>query len=210
MRQLATILGVIFFFSHGDLKGQLAITGSVGTNSANLITSSEIIPKTTSKLGYFLEVRPSFKLDDRLSAGLGIQYSAKDYLYVANSAGPVVGTPIDRWRISYLDFLPQAAISVTNFLSFYAGLNVGFKVAEPVYVNGKWQELVLPFYKPLDIGALLGVRFSYKRVELSAHYNRGLVSINDLVFTDEQGQFIENSKIFVQNFQVGLGYRFEL
>lgn len=189
-------------FVHTLLHAQFGLGVSAGLNAGRSIYVNRPW-KTSPALNYFAEIRPVYHFSSRWSAGLGLQFSQKGH---APAPGGIV--PADL-RLRLIDLLPALEFQVADYLGIYGGMNVGFKLSEEWKFSGEWEKPVfVELINQVDIGALIGVRLYYGNFCFSAHYNRSLVSVDDIIFTDENGNDIEESKMLLENAQVGVGYVF--
>lgn len=158
---------------------------------------------TDPAVNYFAGIRPAYQFGERWNAGLGLQFSQKGHASAAN--GDFITTDM---RLRYIDILPSVEYRFLSFLSVYGGANIGYLLTEQWKFLDQWTEPIVDILNPVDIGGLLGLRFYYQNFYLGAHYNRSLVSVDGIIFTDENGNEIEGTKMLLENVQVGLGYVF--
>lgn len=191
-----------FFFVHNMLQAQFDLSVSAGLNAGKSVYIDRPW-KTSPALNYFAEIRPVYHFSPRWSAGLGVQFSQKGHVPAPNGIVPA------DLRLRFIDLLPALEFRVADYLGIYGGMNVGFKLSEEWKFSDEWEKPVfVELINQVDIGALMGVRLYYKNFCFSAHYNRSLVSVDDITFTDENGNDIEGSKMLLENVQAGVGYVF--
>jgi len=163
------------------------------------------IQETEYRMNFFAEIRPGFRFSDRLNASLGLQFTQKGCAYLDPSPFPSI---IDL-RLRYIDFLPQAEYRFLDFLSAYAGFNVGVKLSEEYRINEAWLKTPVTFFNDLDFGALLGIRAYLGNFYLGAHFNQSITSVMTFYTTDNNGATIGEGGMYLRNYQIGLGYVFE-
>lgn len=197
------ILFLFFAFSlvHTLLHAQFGLGVSGGLNAGKSIYVNRPW-KTSPALNYFAEIRPVYHFSPRWSAGLGLQFSQKGHV-----PAPRGITPADL-RLGLIDLLPAVEFRVVDYLGIYGGMNVGFKLSEEWKFDGQWLKPVFETLNQTDFGALIGVRLYYRNFCFSAHYNRSLVSFDNITYTDENGNAVEGTKMLLENAQVGIGYVF--
>lgn len=191
-----------FLFFQTLLHAQLGLGISGGLNVSKSIYVNRPW-KTSPALNYFAEIRPVYHFSSRWSAGLGVQFSQKGHVPATNGIVPA------DLRLRLIDLLPAVEFQVMDYLGIYGGMNVGFKLSEEWKFSGEWEKPVfVELINQADIGALIGVRLYYRNFCFSTHYNRSLVSLDDITYTDENGNDVEESKMLMENVQVGIGYVF--
>lgn len=138
-----------------------------------------------------------------MALGLGMQYSTKGY-GTPDDADPLVFLPA---RYNYLDFLPNFEFKPWSFLGIFAGANVGVMLSDQYYDGDSWEDPAFDdLVNHLDFGGFIGAKAYWKNFYIKAHFNRGFTPVIDVTYTDENGQEIDNIRIFNQNIQAGLGY----
>lgn len=190
-----------FLLVHNLLHAQFGLGVSAGLNAGKSIYVNRPW-KTSPTLNYFAEIRPVYHFSSRWSAGLGLQFSQKGHVTAPNGIIPA------DLRLRLIDLIPAVEFRVTDYLGIYGGMNVGFKLSEEWKFNDQWQKPVFEALNQADFGAVAGVRLYYGNFCFSAHYNRSLVSFDDITYTDENGNDIEGTKMLLENVQAGVGYVF--
>ena len=188
---------LIFLCFSTVCSSQFSLTPSVGLNVSKAVyTNANVISEPISS--YFIELRPSYRIDDKWHLNMGVQYSNKGFRFDSRNNNPAF--PIE---FAYLDIMPSVEYSFTKYLSAYAGVNVGFLLAEKI--NSVKNST--PFFSnKRDMGALLGLRGHYQNWVVSAHFNRSIWSVSEFLKTDINGADAGTFNQFNQNIQVGIGY----
>ena len=190
-----TILISLYFAT--ICSSQFSLTPSVGLNvSKSVFTNADVISEPISS--YFIELRPSYQIDDKWHLNMGVQFSNKGFNFDSRFNNPAF-----RIELAYLDILPSVEYSFSKYLSAYAGVNVGFLIKEKI---GSFNNSLPSFVNNRDMGALLGVRGHYQNWVVSAHFNRSIWSVSEIIKTDLNGKDDGFVNQFNQNIQVGIGY----
>ena len=177
-------------------SSQFSLTPSVGLNVSKAVYTDDIIISEPIS-SYFVELRPSYRIDDNWHLNLGVQYSNKGFRFDSR-----INNLARRVELAYLDILPSAEYTFSRYLSAYAGLNVGFLMTEKITPFISLPSLV----NNRDMGALLGVRGHYQNWVVSAHFNRSIWTVSEFLKTDINGKDDGSFNQFNQNIQVGIGY----
>ena len=185
MKKLLIFLPALLLFFAQSGVAQFSVGVSAGTN-------------------YFAEVRPTYSFGKKWAISTGLQYSVKGHqdenFY---NLGIVNAT-----QYHYFDILPTVEYRLVKGLSVFGGMNTGILLKERYRVFDNWETARANLMNPLDIGALAGLKVSYKNFFVSAHYNRSVISASDIVLTDQDGIVLPGGKQLNQNVQVGVGYVF--
>ncbi len=194
-------------FSYQSLSAQFGLDVSTGINvHFHSYENLNIAHETDRSSGFYFGVRPKYRFNENLNVGLAVQYSPK---------GGAFNTPVLEaqtiYKIEYLDFIPSMEYRLLPFFSVGTGLNVGFRLNEKFKTGvNDWDDIEgAEITKSMDVGLVGNVKFNIKNVFLRLSYNHGLTNINDLEFTDVNGEVMEDVEQYNRNFQVGLGYTFD-
>lgn len=202
MKKLLIFLPALLLFFAQNVVAQFSVGVSAGTNLSNSIYKG-IHYDTEGSTNYFAEVRPTYSLGKKWAISAGLQYSVKGHQDESSLPLVVTGT-----QYHYFDILPTVEYRLLKGLSIFGGMNTGIRLKERYRVANKWETAVINSMNPVDIGALAGLKVSYKNFFVSAHYNRSVISASEIEATDEAGENIPGVKQFNQNVQLGVGYVF--
>lgn len=202
MKKILFSAFALLFVQTAVLKAQFLFEVGAGANigRTQFVNLSFV---TDPAVNYFAGIRPAFQFGERWNAGLGLQFSQKGHASAAN--GDFITTDM---RLRFIDILPSVEYRFLSFMSVYGGANIGYLLTAQWKHTGQWTEPVVDLLNPVDIGGLLGLKFYYQNFYLGAHYNRSLVSLDTVTYTDENGNEIEGTKMLLEHVQVGLGYVF--
>ena len=201
-RILLTILMTLLLTE--SLLCQFNLNVSSGVNISNIKASDNLSNDSQSRLGYFLEFAPSYRINDRVQLLLNLQYSQKGYKSVE------VPSVVSQRRIIYFDIIPELEYQVIDFLSLGLGINYGFRLDEQFKIDdGDWQDPTFARIIESDDFGLVGkVKFSLKQLYVFARYNLGLKSIATFTVTDLNGDHAGEGNWKNRNLQIGVGYAF--
>ncbi len=93
-------------------------------------------------------------------------------------------------------------------MGIYGGLGVGIRGSEKYKINGAWEEAVTKISNGTDFTYVFGIRvFPTDKLFIHAQYAGSMSSFYDVIFTDSQGNELENVSTRLRNFQLGIGYQ---
>lgn len=203
-------LALLLICSMSTIQAQFSLGLDVGLNYNHAKFSGindfdTNVFDTKAHLAYYLGLRPTYALSSKVNIGLGLQYSVKGYESQSGLYAPKV-------RNYYLDMLPQVEFRPINLFSLVGGVNIGYLAETSAKIDEKWDKNYFLFdaYKKVDFGLLLGLKMYLKQFYVTAHYNHGVVDINEITFTDANGEDIGTSNQFNRNLQIGIGYMLDL
>ncbi len=201
MRNVFFVVILMLFVS--ITNAQLAVSIGGGANFSNLKVKNLASFKPTSSTNYFISVKPEFILTENLCVAIDIQFSQKGFGFDANTTGS-----IDGYKFQYLDLIPQIQYKLIKQLAIYGGLGVGIRGSEKYKIKDVWEEAVIKISRGTEFTYVLGIRiFPTEKLSINAQYAGGLSSFFNAIFTDSQGNPIENVDTNLRNFQVGIGYQ---
>ena len=201
------IMSLIFcFYMVTNAHSQFQLHGGAGLNLSNINVGD--IPegftwiKTETATNFFISARPEFKLTEKWSVGIDVQFSRKGYF----QKDPINNESSDR-RIQYFDLLPQVQYKIVNPIYVYAGLGLGFRMSESFKVADAWQKAENEISTPTDASYLFGLRvFPMNKLSVHLQFAGSLVDFYNLDYTDLIGESID-LRSRLQNFQFGVAYR---
>jgi len=188
-----------------SVVGQMGMNVSGGLNYSNCKFVHVDRLSTSSRVGYFIGVAPSYRISKRIKVQTDIQYSLKGYdtneqIFVSGSKS----------RFGYIDIIPEVEYAVLNFLSLGLGVNYGIKVLEQHKIgNQEWfTSDEIETVSSTDFGLTGKLKVDFNKMFAFVRYNLGLMDIAEFNFTDDNGERIEDAEQLNRNLQVGIGYRF--
>ncbi len=156
--------------------------------------------------GYFLGGSGQWKIRERFALGADVQFSMK-----ADRLG-TVGQP-DENDIRFQNFNLEIAPRATYFFTKNFGVSLGIYAARLLKQRTKipgapdWKETHRNFYgRGWDAGLAPGIAMQFGRVSGFLRYTQGLVDIDRLTLTNDQGEEVGTVKLFNRYFQAGVGY----
>ncbi|MBK9734853.1 MAG: outer membrane beta-barrel protein [Saprospiraceae bacterium] len=192
---------LIFMFSVTFVKAQLNIFAGAGINISNLKVSGFEGYYTSSTLNYYLSARPTLKLSDNLHISVDLQFSKRGF-----TTQDSTGIPPGRYQ--FLEIIPQVEYKIGKGLGIYGGISVGINGGEEYKINDVWEKAKVKVLKKSDLGIVLGLRFyPNNRISISTQISNSLVSVSDIIYTDNNGNKLDTKFIF-RNIQIGVAYRF--
>ena len=189
------------------LQAQFSLGVSGGINLSNSTYSEVLEIDTKTALNYFMGISPRYNFTSRFALLVDLEYSEKGFRL---DDSMILGEAESQYV--YFDIAPEIEYGLTNFLTLGAGFYAGFKLKEDLNVSQGAPPLLeqLELVKKSDFGILGSVRVDLKYFFLKFSYQHGIENITKLVFTDDSGQPINDAKQQNRNFQIGLGYYFQL
>jgi len=204
MKTILSILTITFCISLSTLSAQFSFGVEAGYNRSTL-TDDFPADFTTSidiseKDGFYFGLTPTFSLTKKLSLLAEVQYSQE---------GHKVNLTDGQFKNIRLRILPQLEYRLIKPLGLLAGLNVGFQLSELAKVGeNPWEDTVTSSLSSNDAGFTVGARIHVNKFHITARYNQGLKNINELTFTDMNGNPIGEVALKSQHYQIGIGYTF--
>lgn len=146
-------------------------------------------------------------ISDRLSVRLDVQYLEKGY---GVDQGETVPNSLERYRATYIDFVPQVEYKAYKNLYFSLGGYGGILLDERIkYVSEGWTG-IHPDFGPLaekaDFGLSTGLRMVFGRFSALVKYQHGLTSAFTFEATDITGAS-STYRQFQRSLLFGLGFR---
>lgn len=206
MKKIVIVIA-IFFAGLNSSQAQISVGGIVGANYSNVVGPNGVLDESKYTVNYFLGVCTSIPLTERINFLGDAVYALKGY-----SIDFGLTTSEFKFRANYLDLMPKIELRVADFLGIAVGANLGVNVGEATKSGtGVWQKSA-PGQRNLNsnfalIGALRGY---FGNVFVEASYSHGLNNISGLIFTDINGNPIGVGRTYLRNFNLGVGYLFEL
>lgn len=184
-------------------NGQANLNFSAGTNYSNYHFENFQGIKPLPRWGYFVGVAPNYEFGQKFRVLVDLQYSVRGYDMSAEGASANTAT-----RYSYIDIIPEVEYNVLPFLAVGLGVNYGIKLQEAIkYPNADWEDTKeFGLVNSTDFGLTGKVKVTHKNIFGFARYTYGLSNIADIIFTDAQGQEVDNVKQLTRNLQIGVGY----
>ena len=183
--------------------GQFSLNFLTGANYSNCKFENfeGISPK--ARVGYFFGLAPSYRIGEKVQFQIDFQYSLKGY-----NTGTQAPTSAE-FRYGYLDMIPEVEFRVYEHLALGFGVNYGIKLNEQFKIGAlEWSNAGnYGTVSSTDFGLTGRLKIDYKNVFGFVRYNLGLVNIAAVVFTDGNGQEIEDAKQMNRNLQIGIGYK---
>jgi len=190
------------------LSSQISFLFEGGANFGKAQASENELFKNENIVGYYLAATPKFSLTNRLRAFGEFQYSLEG----AESTYFEPSQEMLSYRQHYIRAIPGLEMKLTGPVSVLAGLNVGYAAIElsgsstgSTAINPEFR-----FLKRLDYGLLTGLNINVLGLNIAVKYNYGLRDLNDINYTDINGNIIENIQLRNRFLQVGVGYELGL
>lgn len=147
--------------------------------------------QTRNQYAYFVGVAARQSFSRRWAGLLESQFSVRGY-------GEPTLLSSDRWKINYLDFMPQLEVKASRKWRFSAGFYTGFSIEEFFkYRESQWRPNPFGYrnLKNYDIGNVFGAEIQWPKFVLMARYLHGWTKVKeDTTYTDEYGREIDFSQ----------------
>lgn len=156
--------------------------------------------------GYLVGTSILMQLPKRFALGLDAQFGLK-----ASRVG-LTGrsSALDAWhQNSYFELAPRAEYFFTKNFGISLGFYTAYLAKQRVKYgdDGRWEYVSKDFYSNRwDTGLTPGIVLRFGRAFGFLRYAHSLVVLDEIEFTDDQGQSLRNSRSFNRYFQAGIGY----
>ncbi|MBL0295210.1 MAG: outer membrane beta-barrel protein [Saprospiraceae bacterium] len=205
MKKIIALTFLLTFLYFSKTSAQVNLSFSTGLNWSNIRLKTNQKVDTKSRFGFFAEVSPNYRFNDKFRVLLNCQFSQKGY---QNS------NPLDplktEYKYSYVDIIPEVEYSFLQNLIFGLGVNYGILLDEQIKDSSHgWIKPNIKSIKSSDFGLVGKVKAGYKNMYCFLRYNLGLSNITDLIYTDEGGNLIDNTSLINKNWQLGVGYNLD-
>ena len=196
MKKIILLLSLCFFFSNSYAQLTARVEGGINLATIDLSdTSFHQNGNVENRTGFYLAFIPKIYLTEKVSINVETQYSQEGYK-----------TDLYEYKFHYVRVLPQVELKLLNKLGIYGGYNLGYNISEQPINNNPSIFIASETIKKTDHGFIIGARVYLGKISLTAKYNFGIQNINDLIYTDQNGQPIEVEQRN-RNFQIGVGYQ---
>jgi len=207
MKRITVIVIFLSFVMSESTLGQVNLDLAAGINLSKTEFKNFEGPSPESRLGYFIEIAPNYQLNEKVSLLMNFQYSEKGY-----KTRNTTNQDLLKFKHSYIDFMPEVEYNVLDYLAFGFGMYYGIKLKEQFkFEDGEWTDVGdVEFISSTDFGLTGKVKVNYKNIFWYVRYSLGLNDISNVVFTDVNGQSIDDAKQLNRNLQIGMGYSLDL
>jgi len=189
----------LFFSSKSNAQISALIEGGVNLTTIDLSSQTDLqsIGEIENRTGFYIAFIPKIYLTEKIMFNVEGQYSQEGYKRTGDDFEA---------KFQYVRLLPQLEIKLINSLGIYGGYNFGFNISEQIKeFNSSFTTIDPGTIKKTDNGFTVGARVYVGKFSLTAKYNFGIQNINDLIYTDQNGQPVEVEHRN-RNFQIGVGY----
>lgn len=150
-------------------------------------------------------VQTQYGFSGKFVMGLGLQYTAKGFRTRGADGG------ILEMRLDYIEAIPTVEYKPFDFMGIVLGPSIGYLMdVDYKEDSSKWTDPFTNFYNDMELGAMAGLKFYWKDLFLNLTFNRSLLTVTNINFTDENGNTIKTGKEFNQSFRLGVGYNIHL
>ena len=183
----------IFSFDAGVINSKISITGV-----------DNFFPSDINN--YFISFGGGYRLNDRIEFKADLEYSTKGYDMRTGDDQ----FDIKIYNYNYLSLAPQFYFRPIPMLSLIGGISFDQKLRERSrqagFGSGQWFNTNT--LKDQDINLLYGISVHYQFMYFKLLLENGLVNINDVIYTDENGDQIPNVVTKNKSLQLGIGFYF--
>jgi hypothetical protein len=181
---------------------QINLFGGAGANFSNVKVTGIDEVKFNSKTNYYLSLRPSIDITDKVAVSLDLQYSKKGY-----KSDKVGNQDANEYSFQFIDIMPSVEYKIIKPISVFAGMSIGINAKEKYKLNDVWDEVKDKVVNKVDVGLLFGARVNLTdRFLINSQFASSIFSASDIIVTDNQGNEVD-SKFLIRNFQLGVSYK---
>ncbi len=116
-------------------------------------------------------------------------------------------------KLAYLDVIPELEYDILNYISLGIGINYGIRITEHNR-TGDEEWIRADKFKSSsasDFGVTSKLKMRFNDVFAFIRYNIGISDItNGIIYTDINGNAVDNASKKNRNLQIGIGYVFAL
>jgi hypothetical protein len=202
--QKLVILQTIILFLINIVNSQINIQVSGGIDLSTVSYDGPDVINPQIFKGYHLELNFQHELGENFNLNILGQYLSRGYL-IKNSNGSGV-------KRNYIDLQPE--LSFKPLINTEIGIGLYFGVLHSFYSkssNGDWQNLAdIGITDKNDHGLSFLIRQSINHVVLYLRYKYGIQKLNEIMYTDINGNPIGSSTEKNRQIQIGIGYNFNI
>lgn len=195
---------MVLSISHFFVSGQITMGITTGLNfSKSEFRSSVVDLKINSTTNYFIGLSPSISLGGILALTTDVLYSRRGYEFAPFGAASA------KSRYHFIDVVPYLEFGIFGPLAVTAGVHLGLKIDEEKRIgDSDWIDTGnLEEINKSDFGFNLGAKVRLGSLAVFVRYNQGLVDVLDTVFTDADGDNIDDVKQYLHFWQLGVSFR---
>ena len=193
---LYLFISLFFSFSSMAQGGfNFGIAAALNFSSASLGDISEIDIKTKS--GLAIGVVPEIVINENFKIPLYLMFSMKGHKEELN------GELQRSYSNHYLDFMPEFDAVLLGPIRGGLGLKLGYNLQEFIWIPGQTSERI-DLLEPIDFGATANVKLAFNKWQLYARYELGLIGVNEIFFTDQDGNQTGQTDQINTNLQFGV------
>ncbi len=210
---LITIAIYILFSGFASAQIDLILEAGGNYGQSKLLNKHdvELVFDHNNIMSYYVSAIPKVELLNKLTAFAELQYSVEGLNNQKKDDHPAIQESFDE-RFYYFRFIPGAELKLLGPFHAIAGLNFGYAFVQTIGDSDGWSVVNSNFNlrKRNDYGLLLGVNFKIKKINLAIKYNYGLNDINNLTYTDIDGNFLEGISVKNRFLLIGIGYKLSI
>lgn len=173
---------------------------SAALNYSNVSIGDVPFFETTSRTGISIGIVPEVVLSDRIKFPLNLMYSVKGHNEESN------GELLRSLTYHYVEFMPEFDARIIGPIRAGLGMKVGYKVVDLEWIPGQTSNPV-NLRDPFDLGVTGNLKFLFSRWELFCRYDLGIIGVNEVIFTDENGNQVGQTDEFNRNVQLGVALK---
>lgn len=205
-KQIFSLL-IICLYATFKSQAQISVEVQSGANLSTVYQGSRSFDSEVSpKLGYFGAFKGKYQFNERIGASLSAMLSLEGYNSVLTINS--ISRSLDN-RYVNLRFLPEFEYQFSERLSVFTGFAFGIPTRNEFRSgDGDWVEAGDLLDKEIDVNLSLGGTYSFGKVILNIRYMHGIRDVDEITFTDDNGEIDSVSGQRNRVVQLGIGYRF--
>jgi Outer membrane protein beta-barrel domain len=188
-----------------SLFAQFSIAPLVAANFSKSRTTQNDF-ETLPVLRYVLGVQPMYHFSEKTAVGLGMHLTTKGY-----KGKPDIYYVAGETNYQYLEINPFFEYRPFKFLGLQLGGEIGYNTLVEFKYGGSWiTPSKLYKVKKWDAGLTGGARYYSGNFFVSLLYTHGIITFDEINFTDENGLPVFKLNQYHQTLSLGVGYNFQL
>ncbi len=166
-------------------------------NYSDVSLGGDSFVQTSARTGISIGIVPEVVLSKRIKFPLNLMYSVKGHNEESDDQ------LLSRYAYHYLEFMPEFDARVIGPLRAGLGMKVGYNILEFQWIPGQ-SSMRIDLMDPFDLGVTGNIKILLDQWQIFCRYDLGIIGVNELRFTDENGNQVGQTDQFNRNAQLGV------